>query len=656
MSVMFRATTRLLLLAIATVATRPSSAAEAPATPGSLYQSDRIWDIHLRFEPDQWKALEPDAAEGGFPGPGGPGRPPGPGGRPGAGGGPGGFGPGMFLAPGLMGQADANRDGKVTREELREMGGRWFSAWDARGDGRVGEEALREGLNRSLAAGPGAPGGPPAGGGPGADSFLRGREGGRNGLSAARGIVFEYVRAAVEIEGRRFGDVAVRYKGNGTYMTSQRDLKRPLKLDLNEFVKGQKLAGLSKLNLHNNVTDPSGMNESIAYRLYRDAGVPAPRTAYARVRLTVPGEHDGTPIGLYSLVENIDNNFFAERHGSRKGLILKPVTSRPFEYLGDDWSLYQQAYDPKTDITPAQIRRVLDFCRLVSDADDSTFAAEVGGYLDLEEFARYLAVTVWISTLDSILGVGQNYVVYLNPKTDRFEFLPWDLDHSFGQFPMVGSQEERERLSIREPWHREVRLLQRVMAVPAFRERYLALMAEFQGTIFQPSRLIAQVDHLASVLRPAMEAEGAEKLARFDAAVAGESPAPPPGFGGPGRFGPMMSPAKPIKGFVPARHASVAAQLRNPGAGRRIEGGFPGGGPGPGRRMPGPGDFLAGLFLGEMDADKDRHLARPELIGTLDRWFTEWDVRKEGLLGLDDIRDGMNRSLNPFRDGPPPGP
>ena len=97
----------------------------------------------------------------------------------------------------------------------------------------------------------------------------------------------------------------MRYKGNGTFLSSRESLKRSLKLDLNQFVKGQKLAGMSQLNLHNSVRDPSGMNEAIAYRLFRDGGVPAPRTAYAKVYVTVPGKHDRHYFGLYNLVEDV---------------------------------------------------------------------------------------------------------------------------------------------------------------------------------------------------------------------------------------------------------------------------------------------------------------------------------------------------------------
>ena len=44
-------------------------------------------------------------------------------------------------------------------------------------------------------------------------------------------------------------------------------------------------------------------------------------------------------------------------------------------------------------------------------------------FLDLDNFSRYMAVTTWLSTLDSILGIGQNYYVYLHPKTGKLTAL-----------------------------------------------------------------------------------------------------------------------------------------------------------------------------------------------------------------------------------------
>ena len=83
---------------------------------------------------------------------------------------------------------------------------------------------------------------------------------------------------------------------------------------------------MSQLNLHNSVRDPSFMNEAVAYRLFRDGGVPASRTAYARVFVTVPGKYDQKYLGLYDLVEDVSPAFLKERFGTSKGALLKPVT------------------------------------------------------------------------------------------------------------------------------------------------------------------------------------------------------------------------------------------------------------------------------------------------------------------------------------------
>jgi spore coat protein CotH len=180
-------------------------------------------------------------------------------------------------------------------------------------------------------------------------SFLQGPEGGRNGIAAAFGLVFDYVRADLEFGPYKFKDVGVRYKGNGTFLSSRESLKRPLKIDLNQFVKGQKLGGMSQLNLHNSVRDPSGMNEAIAYRLFRDGGVPAPRTAYARVYVTVPGIHDRRYFGLYNLVEDVGSAFAQEWFTVKQGAIFKPVAPDLFSDLGDDWKCYNQTYGSSLD-------------------------------------------------------------------------------------------------------------------------------------------------------------------------------------------------------------------------------------------------------------------------------------------------------------------
>ena len=415
----------------------------------------------------------------------------------------------------------------------------------------------------------------------GAGGMLLGPEGGRNGILAAFGMQFDYVHATLEFGTNRFPDVAVRYKGNGTFMTAQDTLKRSLKIDLNHFVKGQKLAGMSQLNLHNSVRDPSFMNEAVAYRLFRDGGVPAARTAYARVFVTVPGKYDHKYLGLYDLVEDVSPAFLKERLGIAGGALFKPVTPSLFSDLGDDWKNYNQTYDPKNKPSDADKQRVIAFAKLVSQADDAEFAAKLPSYVDLDNFARYLALTAWMCDIDGILGVGQNYYLWLNPKTQKFMFIAWDQDQTFGQFPRGSTQEQREQLSIQHPWSGDNRFLERVFKTDAFKQAYLARLQEFNGSILKPDRLSRQVDELAAVLRVPVQEESPEKLAELNRAAAGERVTT---YVGPVSFGGQL--VKPIKTFAEARAQSVSDQLAGKSEGQMLNSGF--GAPG-GRPSPGPG-------------------------------------------------------------------
>lgn len=709
-------------LAMLARSTAPAARVSDTVPISGLFNVTNVWQIHLTFAPDQWEAMEPKGGVGPFGGRGGPGGfGPGRGGPgsfgPGGGGsgGPGGFGPAMFIAPIFLGQGDSNHDGQLSQAEFAALGQQWFQAWDTNATGKLDADKLRAGLNVTLTApagagpgGPGRPGGPSGrlGGPP-----LQGAEGKRNGLASAMGIEFAYVRADLDFAGRPFKDVAVRYKGNGTFMESRGSLKRSLKLQLDRFVPGRKLAGMTTLNLHNCVTDASWMNEVLSHRLFRDAGVPASRTAYAQVYLNVAGRYTNQYMGLYSVVENVDSRFAWDRFGTKKGALFKPVTQQLFDDRGDDWAAYQQSYDPKTPVSAEETARVIAFSKLVSHASDPEFAARLGEFLDLDEFARFMAVTTWLSTLDSILRVGQNYLVYLHPKTRQFQFIPWDLDHSFGQFPLAGTQEQRENLSIHKPFDDGNRFLERVFNVEKFRRLYQARMKEFSQSLFRPERFCRQVDEVATAIRPAVQAESAEKLARFDQAVAGESVGPagfgggPPGgdrligrgpvqggigppvgggfrgFGPPGASGgdngPRLGPpggfgfggTKPIKGFVTARAKSVNDQLAGKSTGLTIGGfgfGGPGGGPdgrgGPGGPpgMGGPGGFGPGMFLGPiflnaLDTDDDGEVTRVEFMQGFANWFQSWNTNHSGTLNEAQLRAGIDKDLSPFRGGPPGG-
>ncbi len=603
---------------------------------GELFGLDKVHAAHLVFAADQWEAIKPDEP---VRGPGGPPRAGGRGGNP--------FNPAGFLADGFRRGLDGDKNSTVSNAEFVSGFANWFEDWDTKKQGFLDADAFREGINKALMP---PVGGPPGGGGGMPGIKLEARDGLRNGLSGMGGIHFDYVHADLELNGEKFRDVAVRYKGNGTYMDARNSEKKSFKVDLNEFVKGQKLFGLTKLNFHNNITDPALINESLAYALYRDAGVPAPRTSYVRLSVSVPGTYDNKYFGLYTLVENPDRDWAKEAFDTKKGLILKPVTRELFIDKGPDWSAYRQAYDAKTDITDSQVRRVVEFSRLITSGSNEELADKLPEFLDLDQFARFMAVTVWLSCTDSILVVGQNFVIHLDPKTKKFVFAPWDLDRAFGNF--FGP--DPEQLSIGKAWPEDNRFLTRVMSVPAVQDAYRQRMEEFQKTIFEPAKLSKRIDAIAGLIRPAVVEEGTEKAERFDKAISTSNAAPavePPG-GGPGF---RMPAARPIKAFIQARHHSVSEQLAGRSEGKGLGGGP--GGPGRGGRGFGLGTFLAPAWIKAADSDIDGQVTDAEFQAVSSRWAGEWDTDQDALLSEAELQVGLGKAFpppNPSSQGPQP--
>ncbi len=583
--------------------------AAPPKSPTEFFALTKIHEIHLRFTAEQWAAMEPKGGGGfGF----GP---------------PGGFGAGPLLAPIFLKDGDKDFDGELSKAEFTALGERWFTAWDSTKKGALDNETLEKAVSATLKPPP---------------MSLLGQEGKRNGVAGMLGMDFAYVPANLDLDGQIFPEIAVRYKGNGTFLSSMGSVKRPLKLDLNKFGKTQSLAGMTTLNLHNSVADPSWMNDALAHRLFRDAGVPSPRTGYARVSLTVPGKFENQYVGLYETVEEVGDRFLKERFGSDAGALFKPSTPEMFGYRGEDWKRYNQRYDPKNKPTELQKKRLISLCKLVTLGTDTEFNAQIGRFIDLETFSRYMAVLVSLSELDGILGPGQNIYLYLNPKNNKFNFIPWDFDQSFGQFGVRGTQQERNELSINKPWQGENKFLERIFALPEFKKLYRARLLEFNKKLFTPAHLSAQIDALAPALRPAIAAESAEALKRFELSVAGK-PVP---ASGPFAFAPIL----PIKVFMPARSSSLRAQLSGESQGKKLSefiGFGPGGGLG---RIVGPGLFTA------LDQSADGTLTRTETNARFAAWFALWSGGG-ATLTEDALRAGLDKAIKmpPPPDFGPPG-
>lgn len=415
------------------------------------------------------------------------------------------------------------------------------------------------------------------------------------------GLDREYPWATGEFRGLGvvLSNVAVRFKGNSSFNLTRQGRKRPFKLDFDRGEPGRKLAGLEELFFSNNANDPSQMREALAYEVCRRAGLAAPRTALARVYLETPGHGEPECLGLYTVVEAVEGDFLRRSFATKKGLLVKPEGVEGLAYLGASWEDYPGRYQVKNDPARSDRLRLIELTRWANHSSDAEFEAGWDQYLDLTNWVRFLAVNAFLANMDSFLGNGHNYYLFLPHQEGRARFIPWDLNEAFGRHPMAGPAAFQADLAILRPASGRNRLVERFLANPKGAALYRAEVERLRTGPASLEQLLRDVDRVADVIGTTVAEESPMARRQFGFAVLGETnrvdgwesrPGGPPGNrAGPPGPGGSRGPDMPLPDWIRLRHQLVGEQL----AGRR-EGNLPvrrrpGFGPGPGRPGRDPG-------------------------------------------------------------------
>ncbi len=210
--------------------------------------------------------------------------------------------------------------------------------------------------------------------------------------------------------------VGVRRKRSGG------SVKIGLKVDMNQFVSGQKYYGLKKFSLENGVSEgdtedgaevKAYVSEYLAWRLMVLSGAVSGRAVFARIHV------DGELIGVYINVEQVDKRFLKHRLGDDTGWLYKKSGG-----AGDGF---------KTHETDGMTDPYLDyFCFWATGGNAcpvppvQELAADLPARLDITQMLLYGAVNAIMANADSLLFKDNNYYWYDWPGGRTY--LPWDLD------------------------------------------------------------------------------------------------------------------------------------------------------------------------------------------------------------------------------------
>jgi hypothetical protein len=376
------------------------------------------------------------------------------------------------------------------------------------------------------------------------------------------GNEFSYAKADIVIDGQSFNTAGMRFKGNSSYRFASRGLKRPFKIDTNRFAKGQKLHGRTKLNFSNAFLDSAFMKEKLGYELYHAAGMPTPGVGWADVTLTIEGLAKKKPLGIYMIIEQVDDRYIGQNLGkaSKGSLLMKPESMDDWRYLGEEPKAYERYNIKLGEKNVDQIRRFAELLNLIEQGSDDEFAREIGKRMDLGQFAGYLAATSILVNIDSYIGMPHNYYLLMDKTDGKLRLLPWDLNETFGTFTLGRDPGTLVNWGIDRPWIANRRVVERLFATESFPKLYRAALAKLMRNDFTEAKLFARIATFEQAIAPHMNGDDAEGLRMgingdkrgFNRAVERRVLA--------------------IKPFITRRIKSVNAQLAGKSDGARIEG------------------------------------------------------------------------------------
>lgn len=355
----------------------------------------------------------------------------------------------------------------------------------------------------------------------------------------------QYMAASVTFDGAAMDSVGVRLKGNASYTHANN--KKPFRLAFDQYKGSQRLDGLKGIHLNNCWEDPTFMREKLQLDFMRDAGIPAPRGSFAQVYL------NGELWGFYSMVEHVDKTFLSARFGNSGGNLYKAVDGllisvvSDFKWYGADPASYYTHYEFKTEESLTPWTDIVNVINVTNNSADP--ATDLPLAVNMDSVYRGLAVDNLLANLDNYSGSCRNFYVYFNAVTGKMEWVPWDAGMSFGSY--FGLTSAYETLSLTYVSNATNRpLAAKIFATPTLRQGYLETACELSSAYLTTDRLYAQIDAIAPVIRPYVDADPRKMytIAQFDANLTSDIT-----VGGHRKPG--------LKSFLAARIASVQSQL-----------------------------------------------------------------------------------------------
>ncbi|GAB3516162.1 hypothetical protein GCM10027442_33250 [Emticicia fontis] len=309
-----------------------------------------------------------------------------------------------------------------------------------------------------------------------------------------------YFAVMMKFNEKTWTNVGFRLKGNSSLASIWRSgiYKLPFRLNMDEFedqfpaIKNQRFYGFQELSMSPGYGDNSLIREKVAADIFREAGVPAARTAFYKVYIDF-GEGKKY-CGIYTMVEVIDDTMVKDQFTDdpqAKGNIYKPEST--FQ------SFTESQFEKKNNKTEADYSDVKAFITALNatnrTTDASTWRANLEKTFNVDHYLKYLAVNNTIVNWDVYGAMAHNYYLYNSP-TKKLTWIPWDHNEA-----MKSSGRNIVSLAMTEV-ARTWPLLRYVADDAVYFAKYKQYVSEFTSNVFTVAKMGTLFDKYSNLIAP----------------------------------------------------------------------------------------------------------------------------------------------------------
>lgn len=305
--------------------------------------------------------------------------------------------------------------------------------------------------------------------------------------------------ASMIVDGITYDSVGVRFKGQTSYSQTTNSQKKSFNISLDYLYPNQEIMGYKTLNLNNSFQDPSFIRE-IFFLNQIKKHIPAAKAAYVKLYI------NGANWGLYPSVQQLNKQFLKEWFFTNDGTNWRadrpPGSVGPpgawgdgtaaLNFLGNDTNTYKNFYYLKSTEKSSPWTDLISVCDALNNTSLSNLSNVLPGYLDIDRTLWFLASENLFSDDDSYIHKGKmDYYVYWETETGRTTPIEYD-----------GNSVMKTNVQTWSPFYNEGNvsypLMNKLFAIPEYRQRYLAHMRTLINEIFEPTATSVIIDNYKS--------------------------------------------------------------------------------------------------------------------------------------------------------------